>query len=66
MPESAGGDTLYARASAKAGTGLDELLEKIALQAEILNLKANPNRPAARAGNRTARCLRAALSLCAA
>jgi translation initiation factor IF-2 len=32
--------------SAKKGTGIDELLEKIILEAEILDLKANPNRKA--------------------
>jgi len=32
--------------SAKAGTGIDELLEKVLLEAEMLELKANPNRRA--------------------
>ena len=32
--------------SAKKGTGVDELMEKIVLEAEMLDLKANPNRPA--------------------
>ncbi|KAB1156789.1 translation initiation factor IF-2 [Flavobacterium luteum] len=32
--------------SAKAGTGVKELLEKVLLEAEILDLKANPDRPA--------------------
>jgi len=32
--------------SAKKGTGIDELMEKILLEAEILELKANPNKPA--------------------
>ncbi|MEO0046705.1 MAG: hypothetical protein RL705_1896 [Bacteroidota bacterium] len=32
--------------SAKAGTGIKELLEKVLLEAEILELKANPNKPA--------------------
>lgn len=41
-----GGDTVVARVSAKTGQGLDELLELIALQAEILELKANPDKPA--------------------
>ena len=31
--------------SAKAGTGIKELLEKVLLEAEILELKANPNKP---------------------
>lgn len=32
--------------SAKAGTNIEELLEKVLLEAEMLDLKANPNRPA--------------------
>src|SRR5690606_3536149 len=32
--------------SAKTGQGIDELLEKVLLEAELLNLRANPNRPA--------------------
>ena len=32
--------------SAKEGWGLDDLLEKIMLQAEVLDLKANPSAPA--------------------
>lgn len=41
-----GGDTVVGYVSAKTGQGLDDLLELIALQAEILELKANPNKPA--------------------
>ncbi len=44
--ESLGGDTLEIEVSAKAKTNLDKLLDMIALQAEVLDLKANPNRPA--------------------
>lgn len=44
--EAWGGDTVVGYVSAKTGQGLDELLELIALQAEILELKANPNKPA--------------------
>ncbi|PWL56742.1 MAG: translation initiation factor IF-2 [Desulfovibrionaceae bacterium] len=44
--ESWGGDTVVGYVSAKTGQGLDELLELIALQAEILELKANPDKPA--------------------
>ncbi len=44
--ETWGGDTVVGYVSAKTGQGLDELLELIALQAEILELKANPNKPA--------------------
>ena len=32
--------------SAKTGVGIDELLEKVILESELLNLKANPNKPA--------------------
>ena len=41
-----GGDTVVGYVSAKTGQGLDDLLELIALQAEILELKANPDKPA--------------------
>jgi translation initiation factor IF-2 len=44
--ESLGGDTLEIEVSALKKTGLDKLLEAIALQAEVLELTANPNRPA--------------------
>jgi translation initiation factor IF-2 len=44
--ETLGGDTLEIEVSAKAKTNLDKLLDMIALQAEVLELKANPNRPA--------------------
>jgi len=44
--ESMGGETLEIEVSAKAGTNLEKLLETIQLQAEILDLKANPDRAA--------------------
>jgi len=44
--ESWGGDTVTAYVSAKNRQGLDELLELIALQAEIMELKANPDKAA--------------------
>src|SRR5579862_1882203 len=44
--ESLGGDTLEIEVSAKQKTNLDKLLDMIALQAEVLDLKANPNRAA--------------------
>jgi translation initiation factor IF-2 len=44
--EDFGGDVLVAELSAKTGDGIDDLLEKILLQAEILELKANPDRAA--------------------
>ncbi|KPH09851.1 translation initiation factor IF-2 [Rhizobium acidisoli] len=44
--ESMGGEVLDVEVSAKTGKNLDKLLEAILLQAEILDLKANPNRTA--------------------
>ncbi len=44
--EKLSGDVQDVEVSAKTGQGLDELLEAIALQAEILELKANPDRAA--------------------
>jgi translation initiation factor IF-2 len=44
--ESMGGDVLDVEVSAIKGTNLDKLLEAIVLQAEILELKANPDRTA--------------------
>ncbi|MEE3626268.1 translation initiation factor IF-2 [Nitrospirillum sp. BR 11752] len=44
--EAMGGDVLDVEVSAKTGKGLDKLEENILLQAEILELKANPNRTA--------------------
>jgi translation initiation factor IF-2 len=44
--EDMGGDVLSVEISAKTGKGLDKLREAILLQAEILDLKANPDRPA--------------------
>lgn len=44
--EAMSGDVQDVEVSAKTGQGLDNLLEAIALQAEILELKANPNRAA--------------------
>ncbi len=45
-PEEWGGHTIYCETSATEGTGIDELLEQILLQAEMLELKADPNRKA--------------------
>jgi translation initiation factor IF-2 len=44
--ESLGGDVLDVEVSATKKLNLDRLLETIGLQAEVLDLKANPNRPA--------------------
>ncbi len=41
-----GGDTIVAKVSAKTREGLDELLELVALQAEVMELKANPDKAA--------------------
>ncbi|MBI4255668.1 MAG: translation initiation factor IF-2 [Candidatus Rokubacteria bacterium] len=46
VPEEWGGQTIYVPTSAKKLTGIDQLLEMTALQSEILELKANPNRSA--------------------
>lgn len=43
LPESWGGTTITVNCSAVSGQGITELLEMIALQAEILELRANPN-----------------------
>jgi len=45
-PEEWGGDTIFGHISAKTGEGVDELLSLILLQAEVLELKGNPNKPA--------------------
>ncbi len=44
--EDFGGDVMVSEISAKTGQGIDELLEKVLLQAEMLELTANPNREA--------------------
>jgi translation initiation factor IF-2 len=44
--ETMGGETLDVEVSAKTGLGLDKLLEAILLQAEVLDLKADPTRTA--------------------
>ncbi|MDM8265682.1 translation initiation factor IF-2 [Limosilactobacillus pontis] len=47
IPEDWGGDTIFVKISAKFGKNLDELLDMILLQAEMLELKANPDQNAA-------------------
>ena len=42
LPEEWGGQTIYSKVSAKEGQGIDHLLEMILLQAEVMELKANP------------------------
>ncbi|MBL8549947.1 MAG: translation initiation factor IF-2 [Hyphomonadaceae bacterium] len=46
VTENFGGDVLHVPVSATAKTNLDRLVETIELQAEVLNLRANPDRPA--------------------
>jgi translation initiation factor IF-2 len=46
VAEDLGGDTIYVEVSAKTKIGIEKLLEMLALQAEVLELKANPNKPA--------------------
>ncbi len=45
-PEEWGGDTIFVNVSAKQNIGIDQLLEMILLQAELMELRANPNKPA--------------------
>ena len=47
VPEDWGGQTIFIPTSAKRGDGIAQLLEMTALQAEVLELRANPNRPPA-------------------
>ncbi|WP_073157426.1 translation initiation factor IF-2 [Seinonella peptonophila] len=46
VPEDWGGENIFVPISALNGTGIDDLLEMVLLQAEILELKANPEKPA--------------------
>ncbi len=46
LPEEWGGETPVVRVSAKTGEGVENLLEQILVQAEVSELKANPDRPA--------------------
>ncbi len=46
VPEEWGGNNLFVNVSAKKRIGIDELLEAILLQAEMMELKANPNKRA--------------------
>ncbi len=45
IPEEWGGDTMFMHVSAKEGTGIDDLLEAVLLQAEVLELQAQPSAP---------------------
>jgi translation initiation factor IF-2 len=46
VSEDWGGNTIFVKVSAKTNIGIDTLLEMILLQAEVMELKADPNRPA--------------------
>lgn len=46
VPEQYGGDTIMVPVSAKTGEGVEELLTNVLILAEVLELKANPKRPA--------------------
>ena len=46
IPEEYGGDSPFVGVSAKKGTGIDELLEQVLLQAEVLELTAQKDAPA--------------------
>src|SRR5690606_38139850 len=46
IPEEYGGDVMFVPVSAKKGTGVDELLEAVLLQAEVLELTAPVDAPA--------------------
>lgn len=46
VPDDWGGDTLYVECSALTKQGVERLIESILLQAELMELKANPNRKA--------------------
>ena len=46
VPEDWGGSTIFCPVSAHTGEGIDELLDMVSLTAEVLELKANPNRKA--------------------
>jgi translation initiation factor IF-2 len=56
LPDNMGGDVPFIETSASKGTGIDDLLENLALLAEVKELKANPNKSA------TGTCLEANLS----
>jgi translation initiation factor IF-2 len=47
IPDTMGGDVPFVQTSARTGKGIDDLLENISIVAELKELKANPNKPAA-------------------
>ncbi|NVY97037.1 translation initiation factor IF-2 [Lactobacillus sp. DCY120] len=46
IPEDYGGDTIFVNISAKQGTGIEDLLQMILLEADVLELQANPEQRA--------------------
>ena len=44
VPEDWGGDTIFVKVSAKKNIGIEDMLEMVILQAEVLELKANPDK----------------------
>lgn len=46
LPDNMGGDTPFVETSAATGKGIDELLDQLAVVAELKELRANPNKPA--------------------
>jgi translation initiation factor IF-2 len=46
VPEDWGGQTIFVDVSAKSNIGIDSLLENLVLESELLELKANPDKPA--------------------
>ena len=46
VPEEWGGDTIFVEISAKKNINIDQLLEMVLLQADVMELKANPNKQA--------------------
>ncbi len=56
VPDNMGGDVPFVYTSARTGKGIDDLLENLAVVAELEDLKANPNKPA------SGTCLEAHLS----
>jgi translation initiation factor IF-2 len=56
LPDNMGGDVPFVQTSAATGKGIDDLLDNISILAEVMELKANPNKPA------TGTCLEGYLS----
>ena len=47
QPEEWGGETIFVNVSAQTGVGIESLLEMVSIRSEIMDLKANPKKPAA-------------------